>query len=64
MVTKTPITKHYPPDVGAITLYLCNRQPHLWRSVNNTILQQSNPDADKYLKEIADALRKSDTSAD
>lgn len=27
----TPTTKHYPPDTGAATLWLKNRQPKLWR---------------------------------
>lgn len=27
----TPTVKHYPPDTGAATLWLKNRQPHIWR---------------------------------
>ena len=27
----TPTIKHYPPDTGAATLWLKNRQPHIWR---------------------------------
>ena len=27
----TPTIKHYPPDTGAATLWLKNRQPHTWR---------------------------------
>ncbi len=27
----TPTIKHYPPDTGAATLWLKNRQPKLWR---------------------------------
>ena len=30
-VTVTPIMKHYPPDVAAITLWLKNRLPDEWR---------------------------------
>lgn len=30
-VTLTPITKHYPPDTGAASLWLRNRQPKMWR---------------------------------
>jgi len=30
-ITITPTTKHYPPDTGAATLWLKNRQPQLWR---------------------------------
>ena len=60
----TKITKHYPPDVGACTLYLCNRDSENWRSVNNTILQQSNKGTDERLAEIAGLLRKLDQKAD
>lgn len=31
-VTLTPITKHYPPDTPAASLWLGNRQPKLWRN--------------------------------
>lgn len=30
-VTLTPLTKHYPPDTPAASLWLRNRQPRLWR---------------------------------
>lgn len=30
-VTLTPLTKYYPPDTGAATLWLKNRRPDLWR---------------------------------
>ncbi len=38
----TPVTKHYPPDVGAAKYWLNNRQPERWRNqveveVNTTI---------------------------
>lgn len=38
----TPTIKHYPPDTGAATLWLKNRQPHLWRDKVETVHQ--NPD--------------------
>ena len=60
----TDIVKHYPPDVGACTLYLCNRDAENWRSVNNTILQTSPKGIDERLKEIAGLLKKSDEQAD
>lgn len=30
-VVITPTVKHYPPDTPAATLWLKNRQPHVWR---------------------------------
>lgn len=30
-VTLTPLTKHYPPDTPAASLWLRNRQPKIWR---------------------------------
>jgi hypothetical protein len=30
-VTLTPLTKHYPPDTAAASLWLRNRQPRRWR---------------------------------
>lgn len=30
-ITLTPLTKHYPPDTQAASLWLRNRQPKLWR---------------------------------
>lgn len=30
-VTLTPLTKHYPPDTAAASLWLRNRQPKRWR---------------------------------
>jgi hypothetical protein len=34
----TPTIKRYPPDTGAATLWLKNRQPHIWRDkVENVV---------------------------
>jgi hypothetical protein len=30
-ITLTPLTKHYPPDTQAASLWLRNRQPQKWR---------------------------------
>jgi hypothetical protein len=30
-IVQTPLTKHYPPDTQAASLWLRNRQPVLWR---------------------------------
>jgi hypothetical protein len=30
-ITETPLTKHYPPDTAAASLWLRNRQPQRWR---------------------------------
>ena len=37
----TPTTKHYPPDTGAATLWLKNRQPKVWRDKVETELSGS-----------------------
>jgi hypothetical protein len=34
----TPTVKHYPPDTGAATLWLKNRQPKVWRDKVETEL--------------------------
>lgn len=31
VITLTPLTKHYPPDTPAASLWLRNRQPKIWR---------------------------------
>jgi hypothetical protein len=31
VIVQTPLTKHYPPDTPAASLWLRNRQPKLWR---------------------------------
>ena len=31
-ITKTRVTKHYPPDTNAASLWLRNRQPARWRA--------------------------------
>ena len=33
----TPTTKHYPPDTGAATLWLKNRQGHIWRDKTENV---------------------------
>lgn len=38
----TPTIKHYPPDTGAATLWLKNRQKHLWR--DKVDVAHENPD--------------------
>ena len=44
-VIKTKLTKMYPPDTGAIVLWLTNRQRHLWKSQKDVNVggQQGNP---------------------
>lgn len=34
-ITKTPMRRHFPPEVGAIALWLHNRQPQRWRKDQN-----------------------------
>lgn len=43
VVVCTPLKKHLPPDVGAATLWLKNRQPHLWRDQKDVKHQISGP---------------------
>lgn len=31
-IVQTPLIKHYPPDTGAATFWLINRQPELWKA--------------------------------
>lgn len=48
MITETPLTKHYPPDTAAASLWLRNRQSGKWRDkvdVDHGI-QPDNPLAD------------------
>lgn len=37
-IVQTPLTKHYPPDTGAATLWLKNRQPGTWRDKVENVL--------------------------
>lgn len=41
-IVKTNITKHYPPDTAAATMWLKNRQPVIWRDKVENVL--SGPD--------------------
>ena len=41
-ITLTPLTKHYPPDTQAASLWLRNRQPKKWRDKQD--LEHSGPD--------------------
>lgn len=43
-ITETPITKHYPPDTAAATLWLTNRQRDRWKSVQR--IEQTGPDGE------------------
>lgn len=38
VIVQTPLTKHYPPDTAAASLWLRNRQPKLWRDKVETEL--------------------------
>lgn len=37
-IIQTPLIKHYPPDTGAATLWLKNRQPGIWRDKVENVL--------------------------
>lgn len=41
-ITLTPLTKHYPPDTRAASLWLRNRQPRKWR--DKTAHELTGPD--------------------
>lgn len=49
----TPITKHYPPDVGAAKYWLNNRQPERWR--NQVEIEVSRPSTVASV-EVLDAI--------
>lgn len=49
----TPITKHYPPDVGAAKYWLNNRQPSCWR---NQVEVEVSPPPNKVSVERLDQI--------
>lgn len=57
-VTCTPIMKHYPPETGAITLWLLNRRPDLWRAKQS--IELSGPDGDPIQIEAAKRIMAAD----
>lgn len=60
-ITKTPITKHYPPDTAAAKSWLSNRQPDLWRD-KQEIEHTGNPDK-PVLVSIAEIMGKDESSS-
>lgn len=59
-VIRVNTIKHYAPDPVSMIFWLKNRQPDKWRETKEVTI----PDADKYFKEIADAISKADTDSD
>ena len=65
-VIKTPIIKHYPPDVAACIFWLKNRRPALWRersdsqsqTVVNVVNQRITPEDIAAARVIASELQK------
>lgn len=58
-VIKTKVTKHYPPDVHAISLYLRNRQPGLWRAQpDQTDGSDDAPPPTKVVFQVIDARKR------
>ena len=49
-ITKTPYTKHYPPDTAAAFIWLKNRQPDKWRDTRND--GQNNEQVAEALKSL------------
>jgi hypothetical protein len=59
----TPTIKHYPPDTGAATLWLKNRQPTIWRDKveveqRTTIVDMTDEQLDAKLAQLTDARSK------
>ena len=53
----TPTVKHYPPDTGAATLWLKNRQPKVWRDkveteLSGTVSHLYDPEQAKRMAEM------------
>lgn len=62
-ITITNIIKHYPPDPQAIFYWLGNRKPDQWKSVNRQIEIEPSEKLNDRLKEVAEAISKSDTNS-
>ena len=54
-ITKTRVTKHYPPDTQAAAIWLYNRQPKLWRRVPDDKQGDDAPPPVKVVIEVKDA---------
>lgn len=65
-ILRAPITEHVPPDVSAIRLWLMNRRPDLWRSVQAEIVTSDGEEVQqRTAEEIAkDVMRKLAKAAD
>lgn len=60
-VIKTKVTKHYPPDVQAISLFLRNRHPALWRAQPDpTDGSDDAPPPTKVVFQVIDARKRPD----
>lgn len=55
-VIRAPVVEHVPPDVGALTLWLKNRQPHKWRDRKEIDLSGEVVVSDAGSREVALAL--------
>ena len=58
------VTKEVIPSDQAIFFYLVNRQPNRRHSINNQIINDMGENAEQYFKQIADAIKESDTNSD
>lgn len=64
-VTKTRVTRHYPPDPGAGVNWLTNRQPSRWRRAPDpTTGDAEAPPPVKVIVQVTDARRRPDPDAE
>lgn len=54
-ITQTDVTKHYPPDTQAASIWLRNRRPGLWRSNPDPTDDPDAPPPVKVVVEVKDA---------
>ena len=59
-VIKTRVTKHYPPDTQAASIWLRNRQPTRWRSQPEPLDDDDVPPPVKVTVEVKSARKRPD----
>lgn len=56
-VQRTRVMRHLPPDVGAASLWLSNRQPATWRRNPDPMDGEDEPTPQKFTIEVVDARK-------
>jgi len=65
-VIRAPTVEHYPPDTGAVALWLHNRQPDVWRNrqeIDHRVKVDASDLTDEELERIARSRRGGDGAA-